>query len=369
MNIGIMSMQRVINYGSFLQAYGLKKTLEGMGHTVQFVDYEIEPPLENEAEQNRAKVGTLKRALKLLSPSYREYRREQIHMNRSFETFVNTFKSDYFSELGLTANYNICPSLDLLIIGSDEVFNCTQAGDMVGYSRQLFGKDNRAKKVVSYAASFGYTTMERLRKFHVDREVGEYLSKFDALSVRDENSGAIVEQLTGIKSLRHIDPVLLYPFDEVSSIDIGLNNYIVVYAYAGRISDEEAKAIRRFADEQNKRIVTLGYYQPFCDEYILASPMEVLAYIRNADFVITDTFHGTVFSIKYQKRFGAIIRRSNRNKLSDLLGLFGLQGRQIENPQMLSDIVSAKIDADSIREQIKEERTRAMKYLLDCTKL
>ena len=369
MNIGIMSMQRIINYGSFLQAYGLKKVLENMGHTVQFVDYKIEPPLENEAEQNQVKTGTIKRALKLLSPAYREYRREQIHMNRSFETFVSTFKSEYFFELGLTDKYNICPSLDLLVIGSDEVFNCTQAGDMVGYSRQLFGKDNRAQKVVSYAASFGYTNMERLKRFHIDQEVGEYLSQFDALSVRDENSGAIVEQLTGTKSLRHIDPVLLYPFDEVSSIDIGLNNYIVVYAYAGRISDEEAKEIQKFAAKQKKKIITLGYYQTFCDDYILASPIEVLAYIKNADFVITDTFHGAIFSIKYQKRFGVIIRESNRNKLYDLLRLFSLEGRQIENMKNLSDIVLAKIDVDSIQKQIKEERLRAMNYLLECTKL
>lgn len=368
MNIGIMSMQRVINYGSFLQAYGLKKTLEKMGHTVQFVDYEIEPPLEDEEGKNQEKTSVIKRVLNLLSPSYRAYRREQIKMNRSFEVFMNTFRLNYFPKLGLTEKYNICPRLDLLIIGSDEVFNCTQPGDMVGYSRQLFGKDNRANKLVSYAASFGYTTIERLKRFHIDLEIGDYLSRFDALSVRDKNTQSIVEQLTGIKSLQHIDPVLLYPFEEANDIDIKINNYIVVYAYAGRISDEEARAIRKFADEQNKRIVTLGYYQPFCDEYILASPIEVLAYIRNADFVITDTFHGVVFSIKYQKRFGVIIRESNRNKISDLLDLFDLQGRKIERLEMLSYIVSAEINIGNVQKQIEGERVKAMEYLLNCIK-
>lgn len=369
MNIGIMSMQRVINYGSFLQAYGLKKTLEGMGHSVQFVDYKIEPALVDEVIQDKNSVNPLKRILNMFSSSYRVYRREQLHLNQSFDSFRCAFESEYFSMLGLSKTPNLCPALDLLVIGSDEVFNCTQPGSMVGYSRQLFGMDNCANKVVSYAASFGYTTLERLEKYQIDEEVGQLLSKFDALSVRDENSKTIVQKLTGIKSSRHIDPVLLYPFEEVEDYRIPMCDYIIVYAYSGRITDEESRAIRKFADEQNKRIITLGYYQPFCDDFVLASPLEVLAYIKNADYVITDTFHGTVFSIKYGKQFGTIIRDSNRNKLHDLLCVFDLQNRQIENLDLLPEVVLAKIDSEALNKRIENERQCAIKYLSDCVEL
>lgn len=101
----------------------------------------------------------------------------------------------------------------------------------------------------------------------------------------------------------HIDPVLLYDFPEVDNISVPMDNYMVVYACEDRIKGKKAEAIREFAKRENKKILSLGFYQPFCDEYVLASPLKVLA---------TDTIHGTVFSIKYQKKFGSIIRESNR---------------------------------------------------------
>ena len=235
------------------------------------------------------------------------------------------------------------------MIGSDEVFNCTQPGNKVGFSRQLFGKNNNAGKVISYAASFGSTTYEKLEKYHIAEEVGELLSQFNSISVRDKNSRDIVEKLCGFSPAAHIDPVLLYNFPEVDSISIPMDNYIVVYAYADRIKGKEAEEIREFAKRENKKILSLGFYQPFCDEYVLASPMEVLAYIKHADYVITDTFHGTVFSIKYQKKFGAIIRDSNRQKLGDLLERFGVMERQICNLEEIGEIMASELDNEKVK--------------------
>lgn len=363
MKIGIMSMQRIINYGSWLQAYGLKSVLESMGHCVEFTDYLAEPPLMTETSEAAAPASKLSRFVRMLSPSYRDYRARQIRMNQSFSAFHHRFLDEFLPTLGVTKEQNLCPELDALVIGSDEVFNCTQPGTAVGYSLQLFGRDHRAKKLVSYAASFGSTTMEKLEQFGVREEIGTHLARFDAISVRDENSAGIVTELCGKVPVQNIDPVLLYEFPEAEDISVPLKDYIVVYAYAGRIRDDEAQAIRDFARKHNKKVLTLGFYQPFCDEYVQATPMEVLAYVKHADYVVTDTFHGTVFSIKYQKRFATIIRSSNNNKLTGLLDTFQLGSHCVSELGDLERILALEPDP-AVLAMIEAEREKAKQYLL-----
>ena len=130
----------------------------------------------------------------------------------------------------------------------------------------------------------------------------------------------------------------------ICSIQNSLKRYIIEKLYCSiRICRSYKRRgnrsyIRRFAEQKNKKILSLGFYQPFCDEYILASPLEVLAYIKHADYIVTDTFHGTVFSIKYQKKFGTIIRDSNRQKLGDLMHRFDVANRQITDLENISKI-------------------------------
>lgn len=366
MKVGIMSMQRVENYGSFLQAYGLKKEIEKLGHTVQFVDYQAEPSvvLSSAEEQRRSLAnGRISKAFHMLSPAYRVWRKQQIKMNSTFQEFSRTYNEQFLPELDVNEEYNICPELDVLVIGSDEVFNCTQPGNKVGFSRQLFGKNNKSKKLITYAASFGSTTYEKLEQYHIEEEVGGLLTQFDSISVRDKNSQEIVEKLCGFSPASHIDPVLLYDFPEVDDISVPMENYMVVYAYADRIKGKEAEAIREFAKRENKKILSLGFYQPFCDEYVLVSPLEVLAYIKYADYVITDTFHGTVFSIKYQKKFGTIIRDSNRQKLGDLMERFDVMERQICDLVKIREIMHSEIDKEKVRNILLEAKIEGKDYL------
>lgn len=367
MKVGIMSMQRVINYGSFLQAYGLKSVIEGMGHSVEFVDYLPQPslvPAEAVPFQRQVR-NKIKNLFRMISPAYREYRSKQIKMNQTYYDFSIAYEQHFLPQLGVSYSRNYCPELDVLVIGSDEVFNCTQPGDLVGYSLQLFGKDHRAKKLVSYAASFGSTTMEKLTKYDVAEEIGKYLKSFDVLSVRDNNSAQIINALCDLMPTQHIDPVLLYDFPEVNDIDIGLQDYMVVYAYAGRIQDAEAEAIRKFANRYHKKILCLGYYQPFCDEYVLASPVEALAYIKHADYVVTDTFHGTVFSIKYQVPFAVIIRDSNQQKLEDLLSRFQLENRRLTELDLLERVLRTPMDNQAVHRLLSKYQNVSNEYLRD----
>ena len=141
----------------------------------------------------------------------------------------------------------------MLVIGSDEVFNCTQSNPDVGYSPELFGFNSNANTIISYAASFGSTTLQKLTEYHKRNEIASFLLSFEKISVRDKNSYIIVKELTGIEPTMNVDPVLLYDFEKEIPSDVDLKNYIIVYAYSGRINDEEAKAIQEFAHKNNKK--------------------------------------------------------------------------------------------------------------------
>lgn len=328
MKVGIMSMQRIINYGSFLQAYALKKTIESMGHDVEFVDYHIGEPIVSPIYDNSVQNSILKRVLRIVfSNAYRNKRKNERMQNESYGIFYEKFKSDWIPLLGITENKNYNPDLDALVIGSDEVFNCTQSNSDVGYSPELFGVNSHAKKIITYAASFGSTTFEKLVRYGKTKEIALYLNNLDAISVRDKNSYDIVKKLTGIDPISNVDPVFIYEFEKEVPEKVDLHDYVIVYAYSGRITNEEADAIQKFAHNNGKKTLSLGVMQAFTDEYRCVSPFELLAYFRNADYVVTDTFHGTVFSIKYHVPFLTFIRESNCEKLSDLLKKFDLQYR------------------------------------------
>ena len=113
MNIGIMSMQRVINYGSYLQAYGLKSVLESMGHQIQFVDYKTEPSLVQESTSPSGSKYLTKVAnvVKMLSPRYRKWRKNQIRSNQSFDQFCTAFTTTYLPTLGVIKKRNERPQI------------------------------------------------------------------------------------------------------------------------------------------------------------------------------------------------------------------------------------------------------------------
>lgn len=366
MKVGIMSMQRIVNYGSFLQAYGLKNAIESLGHDVVFVDYHTGAPLCGFEDDTPSVIQkSHDRYLNLLKPSYWRNRSAEQENNRIFGVFYEQFVNQYLPMLGIRKEkYQYQTPVDVLVIGSDEVFNCTQPVKEVGFSPELFGEKNQAEKVISYAASFGSATIGKLKFYGKDAEVGAYLKKnFSALSVRDENSEEIVTQLTGIKPYRHLDPVLISDFHRVPMKKFIESPYILVYAYCDRISPEEGAKIRAFAKRHRKKIVSVGAPQRFCDERIIADPFALLSYVKHADMVITDTFHGSVFSIKLNVPFVTLVRESNKQKLTSLLSAFHLEDRIIEKLDDLDMYVQKTVDFEPVNVILAEETARAMEYL------
>ena len=365
--VGIMSMQRIANYGSFLQAYALKQMIEELGYEVDFVDYHVGTPVISEDMDSQNKfVRKFKKGIETL-----QYKAPLVH-KFAFIRYKQSFSKKYMPLLGISNVRNYNPPLDCLVIGSDEVFNCIQKNSNVGYSLELFGKDHHAKRLITYAASFGNTTLEKLEKYKKAGEIGGLLKRFDAISVRDSNSGVIVEQLTQTVPVYHLDPVLTYDYINCCDLipQIRTNEkYLILYAYAGRISNSEADWISQYAKRKNLKVYAIGGIQKCADRFIDCSPFEVLAYFNNAEEIITDTFHGSIFSVITHRPFTTLIRKSvgnsygNEEKLSDLLQRLHLTERMTTRVEDAEKINAAYIDYSEIDNILEGQREIAKEYL------
>lgn len=360
--VGILSMQRILNYGSFLQAYCLKKMLEDLNCEIEYVDYHPGKCLK----QARGENELVRKILKVLELfRYKASLQEKIR----YILFKKKFAANYHPYLGINKTRNYTPELDLLVIGSDEVFNCSQDDTRVGFSPELFGEGNRAKRMISYAASFGNTTLEKLEYYKVKTLVAGYLSKFDAVSIRDANSGFIYKTLTGEEPVYNLDPVLAYNFlGKCSDIPFTVpeSRYMILYGYSGRFSHEECNAIREYAKRENVQVFCIGGIQDCCDKFIDCSPFQVITYFQHAEAVITDTFHGTIISIITHQNFVSLVRNSgygNAEKLTDLLKRLCLNDRIIHNMDKLTQMLALPIQYEETDLIIQVEREKTYNYL------
>lgn len=351
MNIGILSMQRVMNYGSFLQGFALKKTIEELSHKCEFVDI----------EQGTTFPELRRTPSFLFQKAWERYGKWDILKRiRYTQIFQQRFRNEFFGILGV--NVHQCPHFDTVVIGSDEVFNFAQRVPW-GYTPQLYGKVSNADKVISYAASFGHTTMADIEHYGVKKEITEALASMQAISVRDDNSYTIVKELTGKPPLRHVDPVLMFDYSPYIK-PVTARDYIIVYTYPNRIKDKkEVKAIKAFARKHNKKLISIGFYFPWCDETVIPDPFEVLGYIKQADYIVTDTFHGSVMSLKLNRPFAAIVRSSNKQKMTSLLSQFRLENHIVDDMEKLEERLLLSSNYDFVNAELQKERVQSLDYL------
>lgn len=358
-------MQRVLNYGSLLQAYSLKKILTEMGHNVNFIDIE-----QNEIENKLKNVVHFKEA-KQYANKGKIYRLLQQDDNILFAFGKISSKKkvaeeqlkfmDEFLDLNQENNTK---HYDLCVIGSDEVFNCMN-DTAWGFTSQLFGNVKQANRVITYAASCGFTSVDKLDG-KVIEVIKNAFANISAFSVRDSNTRDLVYSITNNEPIINLDPVLIGDFEkEISKYELKLpKRYCIVYAYHGRInSKEEIEAIKKFCRERKLEIVSIGGTQKWIHKHLALNPFEVLKAFKNAEFVITDTFHGTIFSAKYSKHFAILIRESNRNKLCDLIHRLNIEQHKLDSLNSLSSVAQITHDKRNFYNLINTEREKAINYL------
>ena len=116
-------------------------------------------------------------------------------------------------------------------------------------------------------------------------------------------------------------------------------------------------------NRHNKKIICIGHYSNIVDKNIICNPLYVFSYFKNADYVITDTFHGTVFSIKMNTKFCTLIRDSNRNKLEALLKKLDKFDRKVEKMEDIEQLYNTEIDFYKTNQIIEQERKKTTLYL------
>lgn len=362
---GILSMQRVLNYGSFLQAYALKQLLLKNGaDEVYFLDIEQGRLLPKYMFSKISVTAKIKRAIVL-------FLNGQILSKLKDRIFSKKLTTSIGKQIRLLDLDKPAPShFDIVFIGSDEVFNCCQPAPW-GYTLQLYGAIPMADKVVSYAGSFGHTTYEQLLEENLSEEIGRTMKEnLSSISVRDQNSYDIVERLTGIKPEIHLDPVLIYGYkDDIVSNDESMSQkqYMIVYSYRGRISDKrEIREIVSFAKSNRLRLISIFCRYDWCDEAIVPkTPFDVLRWFKGANYIVTDTFHGTIFSIITHRPFCALLRETNKQKLGSLLEQLSLGGQRITSKEIgsIKSVLCNHIDYENVETILQLEREKAVYYI------
>lgn len=333
-HIGIITFQNANNYGAVFQAFALQKTVEKLGAKAEILNYDS-PNMGLKSVQTKVFSDFTQKYLNLTAPY--------------------TNKKDIETT-----------GFDAVISGSDQVWNPRLTGSDMTYFLDFVGKD---VKKLSYAASIGLN--EDL--FLEYKEVFEkYVPEFEAVSLREETHVPYIKSIVdGNKQvITSIDPSLLLTAGEYAQA-FGLKEtqkeeYIFVFSYA--YDPKLYDFANMLSLKTGYKIVALTFYNAgsFVDGASVlrnVPPVDWLQLFNDAKMVITDSFHGMMFSMIFNKPFYAYTpNRSNVARVTDVLKKFGLEDRKLTNIQSIKD-VSFELNYAGVNQKIEAEREKSLQYL------
>lgn len=362
MRIGILSYHNSINYGATLQIYALKKTLEKLGADVSVIDYRvISSEYSNFSLKNTIKsVGYPRAFVKFVY--YHIVAKKNVKVkNEKFEEFKNeNFKlTKHFNSIEEFVNEN---NFDIVICGSDQIWNPEITN---GFDRMMFC-DFYSNKIgkYSYAASVGDVNLISNEEKKI--EFLKLIKNFNSIAVREEDLANFISQNSALNPLVTLDPTLLLDAEEYKSVENTYKSkekYILVYQLARY--PRLMQVAQLLAKEENLKIVEIinnPYVLPFNKNMLFsASPSEFLNLINNAEYVITNSFHGTAFSIIYKKNFYTVASRTRNSRIINILNTLGLSNRLLyENQEAFS---KNPIDYNKVAILLARERQKSLNYL------
>ena len=352
------------NFGTFLQAFSLCKCIEALGAQPEIVDY-CRPSLNWKKNLKKSLSSTIN-PIRLLVRFYTALQGHRLHLkDRKFiKEYLTPVEYSSFEEIKKNP-----PVADIYMTGSDQVWNSIYNRG-VDHSFYLDYAPHGSKKV-AYAASFG---MDEIPENECD-EIYALLSEYSHISLREESSVRLLIDLNlpSFKLQTVLDPTLLLSkeewFSHIKIPRMHKEKYLLVYSVESKAQD---KIISEYAKKisLDKGLIVVGVYygskynriQSCKYNHYRATPQSFLSLMYYADYVIVSSFHGTAFSINFEKEFLTITPNRFNNRVSNLLKITGLEERLITS---LDDkkLSLSEINYELVRKNLQVEREKSKKYL------
>lgn len=366
MRIGILTVPFNNNYGGYLQAFALLTTLKELGHEPTIIMY----------RHKKEKVGIkfkinffLKNIIKGIADRRLYpliYDREKIlaYKGRKMIEFESHYlipqTERFYTDEALEMGCRNC--FDAICVGSDQVWRAIYVPNIDNYFLAFTNGWNL--KRFAYAASFGTDEPEYTQQ--QKQSCSELIKNFDAISVREESALSVIESwgcdAAHVKTV--LDPTLLLKKEQYLNILDKQKTMAKgkIFCYVLDKTDIVKDYISRCTNYANKEILQISDIQVGMN--ILPSVETWLAYIRDCDLVITDSFHGTVFSIIMNKPF-VVVANGSRGiaRFVDLLQKFGLRNRIVSKKNSPESILGSTIDWDVINNKIELQRQESFNFI------
>ncbi|MGB6299899.1 MAG: polysaccharide pyruvyl transferase family protein [Rivularia sp. (in: cyanobacteria)] len=351
--IGIVTFHHIDNYGATLQAYALHKFLKQHGYDVQIIDYRPSKaikyytrglsPINKDFSLNKRAFGNIARAWRM-----RQFLRSQTKLSQK----------KYYSKKGLEYFRD---KYDVVICGSDQIW-CLDSfrGFDTSYFLDFVSQDTRR---ISYAASFGNSTSLKNHK----EEICKLVEKFQTILVRDSNSKNIINTECNVDATRVLDPTFIAKYDDIISPVNIKDNYLLIYNQAG-LTPAQEEFVNSIAEAKSLTIVSVGKYNKIAHTNLVsASPKEWVSLFSQAAYIVTNTYHGTIFSIIFKRLFTVFGHDKKSQKLTDLLDIFDLSNRMLMGISEV-ETVNAQlhdIDYESVSKILTVKISESQNYLLE----
>lgn len=361
MNVGILTYHFSNNYGAVLQTYALQEKLRQLGHSTLIIN------------RTPIKADIIHKIYQLLNSNSSLYWRR-------FRTFADNYllpiSRPYYTDDQLKRGISDY-QLDAIVVGSDQIWR----GTMCGHSYFLsFLPDNSLVRRISYAASFGKSEWDTTR---ADTDfIKVSLNRFHHISVRENTGVEICKEIFGINAKLVIDPTLLHDagFYEKNIIkDGGMATSGKVISYIlGKSAVNMVQAVNHFAKshglvhtelywlEKDMKALQLSNFESHRSHISVA---HWLSEIRDAEYVITNSFHCAVFSILFRKKFVVLeYELGGNDRLRTLLTALGLEMRIVEDDRDISKSLLNEIDYDKCFALLSNLKRRSEAYLINALK-
>lgn len=364
--VGILTFHSSNNYGALLQCYALKSTIESLGFNVSIIN------LRKEYIKDYQHLSYLKKNENLLKKKITD-----LVFQREFDVFRDKYlRAQFTREVRQVEDMEqFSDAFDAIVVGSDQVWRYAYTKKTF-YSFFLDFVDDQTKKI-SYAASFGLDYFEGSSE--VEKKAKELVKRFTAVSVREAQGVDICNKHFGIDAVHVLDPVFLKSKEQYTSEIIDLENeketsekYVAYYL----LNPDEFREnlISQVLDTKNidkkLNIYTNKKFNIKRPEFPLSkfkfkSFTKWLSGIKNAEFIITDSFHGLCFSIIFDKQFICIANKlRGASRMESLLRNFGLEDRLVYEDQKNIDLKNiSKIDYSKVNLILEDKKRKSLKFL------